>query len=1702
MEKGYTLSVPDAHVLTIGQNVTLTLNGTLQQNGSLINNGTIINNSVFTADGAFTNNGIFQNNGEAVCNGKVSNTEKAEIIIDRASLTVGATLTVGKNADFDNQGMINLNIGMSAMENNGKFTNNGNVSGDGPLVNNSTVTNNGAWENSKITNSTKATFTNNAGHTVSVQVFDNQGKVVNNGSFEGKTTYEARLTNSGDLQNNNSINLRDMENTGTAANAQGATCTVNDILTNRGTFTNRGTVTVGSMAYNAGSFLNYSTWIANHNIYNGKTYWNGGETYANASIQNDGSITVASEFNNYAGIKNNGSITVSGRFISKDNSSFSGNPVRMSAQTVTYIQADGSRKQETLGEYEWPVSNILGSGKYLVDATLSSLTINGDVTLILGGDSTITGNITVKEGATLNLYTASDSTHTLQAANIEGSGRVIVNSGKVTVSEGISQITLNNGEITAGSITNGTVNKGTVTADSINQLTVTDGKITVNQAISEMTADGGEVSAESITNGTVNNGTVTADSINQLTVTGGKVTVNQTISEMTVNGGEVSAESITNGTVDKGTVTADSIKQLNVNGGKVTVGQTISEMTANGGEVSAGLINSGTVAGGTASADNAGKITVKSGTLTIRQQINKLEVDVSKYSTANVTVNGSINELTVNNGNGEISAGSIINGTVNKGTVKAGTVQQLTVNGGNITVDQSIGKLTVNGGNVTAAQSIRELTVNAGEVNADSIETLSVSSGLIKANTISKAVGISDNRGVVFADTISDLNEFKGIAFIGSSGKIYGVSQITLNTSFTIPEGSTFTVEAGKSLYILAGTVVTYLGTINIEDNAILYAVNENGLYQQGNGTIVGNLYSFDSTSKRLTTYMKPDGSTGEVYANIITKETTVLDATNGEWYVVLSEAAVVLTSRLQTNGDINLILPDDSTLSADNGIDVGNGNSLTIYGQEKGTGRLNAVGQKGNAGIGSGENGGESNITINGGTITASGYSGAGIGSSDGDYGVTRSTITINGGTITATGRFGAGIGSGYGSESTITINGGTITAKDSRGASIGSGESDGSDSKSVSKSNITINGGTITATSSSYGAGIGSGYKSESTITINGGMITAASYSGNGIGRAGALSEKSIVAVSGKAVIYTDSIDGYSTDTSQPVSITSGIVFTGTEGKVYGNPVPDSDWEIPAGYTLTIVDGQSVTIPDGVTLTNKGSIVINSGGQLTVAGALATENGTVTNAGTIQLESGTLTGTDKINNDTAGSIVRSLELTVGAAGNITYGNAYEVTYKLKDGTEAPTASAGTYHEQYTADETILTGKPENAGTYSVTVSYQTEDGIICQGSTGFTIERASAKLTVSKVEDKTVGDAAFQLEVSRKGDGALTYASSDENVLQVSGDGTVSIIGAGTATITVTLKKSTNYHADEATVTVNVKENLYKGHSLTLGDEIGVNFYMNIPENARTEGAYMEFSVSGKDGKTTKINFSDITAEKDGSYKFTCCVNAIQMAETITATYHYGENETAVNTYSVKQYVETVVASDQPDYVKNVVMALADYGYYAQCCLQEKNGWTWNQDYKEMLHYTNSMNTSVNLSDYAYKCKDSVSGIISVGTSLNLNSKTAINLYFTTDGSLTEVPTVVVKDKNGNVVNCEFLKVDDNSYRLTIPGMYAHKLGDIYTVTVNNTMIIQTSALSYAYTVLASTQTTLATKNAVVAMYQYYQATIAYREKLYSVS
>ena len=125
-----------------------------------------------------------------------------------------------------------------------------------------------------------------------------------------------------------------------------------------------------------------------------------------------------------------------------------------------------------------------------------------------------------------------------------------------------------------------------------------------------------------------------------------------------------------------------------------------------------------------------------------------------------------------------------------------------------------------------------------------------------------------------------------------------------------------------------------------------------------------------------------------------------------------------------------------------------------------------------------------------------------------------------------------------------------------------------------------------------------------------------------------------------------------------------------------------------------------------------------------------------------------------------------------------------------------------------------------------------------------------------------------------------------------------------------------------------------LFAGHSVTLGGDIGVNFFIdgNIAGVADAETAVVKFAWDG--GKYIKeVNLKELTPNEDGLYKVTVNVVAAQMAHTIEAVaYIDGKMFYTVDLYSVQEYAEAIYddpakyLSDDEAYKADSLKALAE--------------------------------------------------------------------------------------------------------------------------------------------------------------------------------
>ena len=130
-------------------------------------------------------------------------------------------------------------------------------------------------------------------------------------------------------------------------------------------------------------------------------------------------------------------------------------------------------------------------------------------------------------------------------------------------------------------------------------------------------------------------------------------------------------------------------------------------------------------------------------------------------------------------------------------------------------------------------------------------------------------------------------------------------------------------------------------------------------------------------------------------------------------------------------------------------------------------------------------------------------------------------------------------------------------------------------------------------------------------------------------------------------------------------------------------------------------------------------------------------------------------------------------------------------------------------------ADESVATVDqkgnvtPQGVGTAVITVTApQTDSYLEAVKTVKVIVRKRSPEIEADEEVVKYLGDKAFKLNFSVISDGALSYASDNTSVAAAGADGTVTIVGVGTANITITASETDNCYEASKTVKVTVKK------------------------------------------------------------------------------------------------------------------------------------------------------------------------------------------------------------------------------------------------------------------------------------------------------
>ena len=264
-------------------------------------------------------------------------------------------------------------------------------------------------------------------------------------------------------------------------------------------------------------------------------------------------------------------------------------------------------------------------------------------------------------------------------------------------------------------------------------------------------------------------------------------------------------------------------------------------------------------------------------------------------------------------------------------------------------------------------------------------------------------------------------------------------------------------------------------------------------------------------------------------------------------------------------------------------------------------------------------------------------------------------------------------------------------------------------------------------------------------------------------------------------------------------------------------------------------------------------------------------------------------------------------------------------VTYSLQS--QKKGNNTVNYFTFNTSTRVLTAAKNTPTGTYTVVVRASAAGGSNYNSGTAdstitVTVNKAAGSISYgTPAVTKTYGDSAFTNALTKAGDGTVSYSSSNTSVASINSNGQVTIVGAGTATITATVADGTNYSYASKTaaysLTVNRKAITIKANDQTITyggtistgtDKVTVNTLVSgntlstITLTPSTSGATTNGTITPGNAAIIKNN-TDVTNNYEISYqngKLVIDKANISPAVNITG-WTYGEYSPEINSPSV---------------------------------------------------------------------------------------------------------------------------------------------------------------------------------------------------------
>ena len=777
------------------------------------------------------------------------------------------------------------------------------------------------------------------------------------------------------------------------------------------------------------------------------------------------------------------------------------------------------------------------------------------------------------------------------------------------------------------------------------------------------------------------------------------------------------------------------------------------------------------------------------------------------------------------------------------------------------------------------------------------------------------------------------------------------------------------------------------------------------------------------SAIQASVTYIDADGTEQSISEYTVLDENTT-ELTEG-WYVVNS--TFTNPNSLKPSGDVNIILVDDCTMTIESGDKVpitnygtGSTTNLTIYGQIEGTG----------------------NISL--------------ISDTYGTSGVIEGTLTINGGVLFWNESL--YISGTDPTQEIFTLNAGRIV-RDS--------DSDSYHTLELCKGKVSIKGGQadlsilyIRPAIELYNSELTLGYtKATDSIRIDAGSL----------------------------------IDNYNDNS---VSIADGMVFTdGTN--TYDSSTPSATLKALSGVTLIPANARNVDVTD--TENGKVNVPAKAFAGDTVTLNVAPAEGYVLKSLTVKdADENTIAVTKNQFTMPDGDVTVTAEFKAlpvfPADGMLTIGEEYAFTpdedgvynFKITNGTasqallikgadgviadiqSAHLKAGETYIIRVNALPTI--GDPgqaevtwEKLTAYNINLPDSVENGALKLYRVNYTaLYNTTDTLALAGEEMAIVptaedGCALSELTVTAGGNPVeLTKKESETN------QGTIAYY-------------SFIMPEEDVTVSAGFAEKAFSGASLTLGDDLGLNFYSDLI----TDENYGEYTVkfSGK-----CVDKSSGFTEKDGQYRASAHIYAKDINAEITATLFKGDEQIgAPLTYSAAKYLEVLDANTDINdkQTHELITATVNFGNVSEEYFYGTEAHSINAIDDQLYGLLGIQNIDMLKEELAAYAADFTSDEAKL--SLVLDSKTAIRLY------VKDMPAGTQDDSGKYTSVSGANSTEDYPSYFEIDGLLPQDFAEQQTITANG-KIYTFSALSWAERIVnqeSPSQRNMTMAKAVTAYY-----------------